>query len=197
MPLPEPKRPVVFSGENSMIRLYRSSGEDIVAAASYWRCTYSEYGEGNALVVWADPVETRLGELAPHAVYADNLAMGRMVTTEFNQYLRGYQNRGFGEMAPRPARFFQQADGRRQHRVTCLTGEVTIELLWQDVLDASLCFFDNTSGSRKFEVSSVICPCARASISVDGKSAVAEVRRQAGTTESSAFLALSETWVAR
>jgi hypothetical protein len=197
MPLPEPKRPVVFSGENSMIRLFRSGSEDIVAAASYWRCTFSEFGEGNALVIWADPVASGLGDAAPHAVYADNLAMGRMVTTEFNQYLRGYQNRGFGELAPRPARFFQQGDGRRQHRVTCLTGDVTIELLWQDVLDASLCVLDNTSGSRKFEVSTVICPCARASISVNGKSATAEIRRQKGSTDSSAFLALSETWVAR
>jgi hypothetical protein len=197
MPLPEPKRPVVFAGENSMIRLFRSGGDEIVAAASYWRCTYSEAGEGNALVIWADPIASGLGDLAPHAVYADNLAMGRMVTVEFNQYLRGYQNRGFGEMAPQPARFFQQGDGRRQHRVTCLTGQNTIELLWQDVLDAALCFFDNTSGNRKFEVSSVICPCSRASISVNGTSATAEVKHQEGTIDSSAFLALSETWVAR
>ncbi|HLZ08896.1 MAG TPA: hypothetical protein VKT80_09935 [Chloroflexota bacterium] len=197
MALPAPKRPVVFSGENSMIRLFQSGGDEIVAAASYWRCTYSEFGEGNALVIWADPVVTGLGELAPHAVYADNLAMGRLVTTQFNQYLRGYQNRGFGEMLPKPARFFQQGDGRRQHRVTCLTGNVTIELLWKDVLDASLCVFDNTSGDRKFEVTSVICPCAHASISVDGKFVAAEVRHQPGTTDSSAFLALSETWVGR
>src|SRR5947207_3050614 len=122
----EPKRPVVFSGENSMIRLFRSGNDDLVAAASYWRCTYSEPGEGNALVIWVDPVPTGLGDLAPHAVYADNLAMGRLVTTTFNQYFRGYESRGFGEMVPQPARFFQVGDGRRQHRVTCLTGPTTI-----------------------------------------------------------------------
>jgi hypothetical protein len=37
MPPPEPKRPVVFSGENSMIRLFHPGSDDIVAGASYWR----------------------------------------------------------------------------------------------------------------------------------------------------------------
>src|SRR5690348_49839 len=68
----EPKRPVVFSGENSMIRLFRPGGDEIIAAASYWRCTYSEHGEGNALVIWTDPSATGLGDVAPHAIYADN-----------------------------------------------------------------------------------------------------------------------------
>jgi hypothetical protein len=193
----EPKRPVIFSGENSMIRLFRPGSDEIVAGASYWRCTYSEHGEGNALVIWADPVATGLGDLAPYAVYADNLAMGRMVATTFNQYFRGYQNRGFGELVPQPARFFQQGYGRRQHQMTCFADQRTIELLWHDVLDATLQFLDNTSGQRKFDVSTVICPCARASIAVDGTSAQGEVRRGPGPTDSSAFLALSETWVER
>jgi hypothetical protein len=197
MPPPEPKRPVVFSGENSMIRLFRPGGDEIIAAASYWRCTYSEHGEGNALVIWADPIVTGLGGVAPHAVYADNLAMGRLVASTFNQYFRGYQDRDFGDMTPEPARFFQQGYGRYQHRVTCSTNQVTIELLWQEVLDAGLEFLENTSGPRKFDVSTVICPCARASISVNGKLAVGEVRRGPGPSQSSAFLALSETWVAR
>src|SRR5260370_713629 len=135
---PEPKRPVVFSGENSMIRLFRSGSDDLVGAASYWRCTYSEHRQGKALGILVYPVATGLGDLAPYAVYADNLAMGRMVASTFNQYFRGYENRGFGEMVPQPARFFQVGDGRRQHRVTCLTGPATIELLWQDVLDPAL-----------------------------------------------------------
>jgi hypothetical protein len=197
MTAPEPKRPVVFSGENSMIRLFRPGSDDIIAGASYWRGTYSEHGEGNALVIWANPAATGLGDLAPHAVYADNLALGQFVAVTFNQYFRGYQNRGFGEMTPQPARFFQQGYGRRQHRVTCVAEQVTIELLWQDVLDAALEFLENTSGARRFDVSTVICPCARASITVNDKAAAGEVKRGPGPTASSAFLALSETWVAR
>jgi hypothetical protein len=193
----EPRRPVIFSGENSMIRLFRAGGDEIIAGASYWRCTYSEHGEGNALIIWADPVATGLSDLAPHAIYADNLAMGQLVATTFNQYFRGYQNRGFGEMIPKPARFFQQGYSHRQHRVTCYTDQATIELLWQDVLDANLQFLENTSGPSKFDVSTVICPCAQASITIDGTAATGEIRRGPGPTDSSAFLALSETWVAR
>jgi hypothetical protein len=194
---PEPKRPVIFSGENSIIRLFRLGGDDYAAAASYWRSTYSDYGEGNVLVIWADPIATGLGELAPRAVYADNLPLGRMVATTINQYFRAFDNRGFGDTIPEPARFFQQGDGRRQHRVTCSTGSATIELLWQDVLDAALMFLENTSGNRQFDVSTVICPCARASISINGKAAIGDVRLSNNSGDSSAFLALSETWIAR
>ena len=67
----------------------------------------SEHGEGNALVIWTDPVATGLGDRAPHAVYADNLAVGRLVAATFNQYFRGFQNRSFGDLVPQPARFFQ------------------------------------------------------------------------------------------
>jgi hypothetical protein len=197
MPLLEHKQPVVFAGENHLITLFRPGGDQVVAAISCWRCTYSEHGEGYVLVVRSDSAAAGPDVLPSRAVYSDNAALGRMVVSNFNQYFDRFRDCGFAELEPQPARFLQQADGRRLHRITCTTGAASIELLWQDVLDAALEIFYNTSGPLPYDVSAVICICARASISVNGKPVTGEVRRPDGGSASSAFLAFSETWVAR
>lgn len=38
---------VIFSGENPGLTLYKPGTEQVVAAASYWRCVYSEHGFGS------------------------------------------------------------------------------------------------------------------------------------------------------
>ena len=45
------ERPGVFAGENPLIMLYRPGGDELVAVASLWHCTYSEQGAGNSLVI--------------------------------------------------------------------------------------------------------------------------------------------------
>jgi hypothetical protein len=123
--------------------------------------------------------------------------MGRMVMARFNQYFGGFTDRGLAELPPTPARFTQQADGRRLHRITCASAERTIELLWREVFDAALEVFDNRSGPEPYDVSAVICPCQAGRISVDGAPLRGDVRVPDGPSASSAFLAFSETWVAR
>jgi hypothetical protein len=65
------------------------------------------------------------------------------------------------------------------------------------VFDAALEIFDNTSGPIPYDVSAVICPCADAAITVNGRPLAGEVRRPIGESASSAFLAFSETWAGR
>jgi len=197
MGLLEKKRPVMFAGENHLITLYRPRSNKPVAGISCWRCTYSEHGEGFVLALWCDPAAVEAPSLPPTAVYADNTAMGRMVLARFNQYFAGFHERGLTKIEPQPARFVQQAEGRRLHRITAVTAELSIELLWQEVFDAALEIFDNRSGSEPYDVSAVICPCRRGTIAVNGVPLRGEVRVPAGESASSAFLAFSETWVAR
>jgi hypothetical protein len=121
--------------------------------------------------------------------------MGRLVMARFNEYFAGFG--GVAALDPLPARFVQQGEGWRLHRITCLSEGRSIELLWQDVFDAALELFDNRSGPEPYDVSAVICPCRRASIALDGVAIPAEVRVPDGPSASSAFLAFSETWVAR
>ena len=193
---PELKRPVVFAGENPLILLYRPGGDDVVAVASYWRCVYSAEGEGEALVIWVDPGVSGLGERAPVGIYTDNVAMARMVWTNFNRHFAPLQNRGIEDVTPQGARFVQASEGRRLHRVTCSVGASTIELRWEDAFDAVQTVATPEVAGQAWEVANVVLPCAKASISVDGVVVPGEVHYPEGDYQSSAFLAFCESWVA-
>ena len=188
---PQVKRPVMFAGENPLIMLYRPGGDDLVAVASLWHATYSEQGAGHSLVLWVEPDALGRADLAPTGIYTDNAALARMLWTTFNRRWEPLQNRGLAEAEPRPARFVQQSDGRRLHRITCASGTTTIELLWQDGQD----LFYTVTFPYEYEVSSVIVPCARASITVNGAPVTGEVRPHDDLFQSSAILGFCETWV--
>ncbi|MCB9139135.1 MAG: hypothetical protein H6642_12375 [Caldilineaceae bacterium] len=179
-----------------MLTLYAPDGGAAVAGISCWRSTYSTQGEGFALAFWSDPGAVGMADLPSFAVFADNAALGRMVMTRFNQYFTGYKDLGLADAAPQQARFLQQFDGPRLHRVTCAADGLSIEIVWRDVLDAALEHFDNQSGAARFDAVTVICPCRAGTITVNGVPLPGEVRLPEGEKTSSAFLAFSETWIA-
>lgn len=193
MTTPQMKAPVVFAGENPLIMLYRPDSDELVAVASLWHATWTEQGAGYSLVIWVDPAASGLDELAPTGIYTDNAALARMLWSTLNQRWDPLLNRGLEEAEPQPARFVQQADGRRSHRITCSAGTTTIELLWQDARDV----FHTVTYPYEYEVSAVIMPCARASITVDGRQTLGEVRPHADVFQSSAIVAFCETWVVK
>src|SRR5687768_8962688 len=106
----EYKSPVIFTGENPGLGLFRPGTDTLVAAASYWRCTYSEHGEGNALYLWVDLAGAGVGQGQLTAIYADNAAMARFINERFNQHFGNFQNKGFDSATPEVARFFQESD---------------------------------------------------------------------------------------
>jgi len=190
---------IIFSGENPSLGLFKPGTEQLVAAVSYWRCVYSEHGEGNAAIVWIDPDGSGLGELAPHAIFTDNPKMAQLVTERFTQHFPNYKDRGFAGMATTQARFFQESDSRWYHRVVCNTGETVVELVWWTVLDYQMRIADRELGGTPLGLATVICPCQNAEIRVNNRAVTGEVRvnRDASPVGSSAFLAFSETWVER
>ncbi|HET8631012.1 MAG TPA: hypothetical protein VFL91_26630 [Thermomicrobiales bacterium] len=191
----EHKHPVIFTGENPGLTLHAPGENRAVAAASYWRCTYSEAGEGNALIIWY----AGAGGTPTRAIYADNAALGRFVTDTLTQHFGDFKGHGFADIAPTPARFFQESDSRRYHRVACHADGRIIELVWRDVLDRQQVIgSQRVIGPRSFELATVICPCSAASITVDGRAIPGEVRVRTddgGRPGSSAFLAFAESWV--
>ncbi len=191
---------VIFSGENPGLTLYRPGTEQIVAAASYWRCVYSDRGEGNALIIWFDPAGAELGPFPPQAIFTDNPGVARLVTDRFTQYFGAFRDRGFAELQPVHARFFQESDSRWYHRVVCNPGNGVIELTWWDVMDYQMRLRqDYQLGDTRWDLATVICPCASARIEVNNRAVAGEVRstREGPQPASSAFLAFSETWVER
>ena len=189
------KSPVVFCGENPGLTLHAPGGDAVVAAASYWRCTYSPAGEGNALILW----HAGAGGGVTRAIYADNAALGRFVADTFTQHFADFQGHGFDRVAPTPARFFQESDSRRYHRVVCHAGEQAIVLDWRDVRDRQMIVGSGmVLGGHGFALATVICPCGEASITIDDRPLPGEARVTAddgGRPRGSAFLAFAESWV--
>jgi hypothetical protein len=190
-------RPVIFTGENPGLSLFRSGSGELVAAASYWRATYTAHGEGNALIIWLDLAACG-GSGTRAAIYADNAAMARFVTDTLNQYFGDFQDKGFPAVTPEPARFFQESDSRSYHRVVAHAEAHRVELVWRDVRDYQQVIGSDTQlGGRSFELATVICPCAEATITVDDVPVQGDVRltERDGRPQSSAFLAFAESWV--
>jgi hypothetical protein len=190
---------VVFSGENPGLTLYKPGSDQRVAAASYWRCVISEHGEGNALLIWVDPESAGEGD-APHAIYADNPGVARLVTDRFTRHFDGFNALGFDSIEPTHARFFQESDSRWYHRVVCNTGDQVIELDWWDVLDYQPVHRPAMElGGATWDLRTVICPCESATIRLGNVPVNGEVRTRTNddrTRGSSCFLAFSETWIA-
>ncbi len=189
---PYETRGVKIAGENPMIVLYRPGGDEVVAIASMWTSTWSEAGQGRALVIWADPEATGLGDLAPVGIFTDNPELAAFVWSNFYNDYDPIHGRGIEEAPVRDARFTEQADGRRLHRISCISGATTIELEWRDVVE----LFHAVTYPTGYEVSVVAAPCADASIAVNGQRAMGEIHRPEGWFKSSAMLAFAETWIA-
>jgi hypothetical protein len=188
------KEPVIFAGENHMVSLFQPGSDALAISVSCWRCTYSEHGAGNAWVIWNDPAASGLVDLPRRCVFADNAPLGRLIATRFNQYFEGFRDQGYAELEPTPALFSPPSADLNRYRLSCVAGAVTLVLEWRDRLDAALEIFHNTSGPIPYDVSAVICHCARGAIGVNGRAASGEVKRLPGETHSSAFLAFSEMW---
>jgi hypothetical protein len=189
---PLEQRGVMIAGENPMIVLYRVGSDDIVGIASVWTAAWSPAGEGRALVIWLDPAATGLGDLAPVGIFTDNPDLARYVWANFYKDYGPIHGRGVEEAPLRTARFTEQADGQRLHRIACTSGTTTIELEWRDIIET----FHVLTYPTGFEVSVIAAPCKVGTITVDGVRAEGETHHPEGWFGSSALLAFAETWIA-
>jgi hypothetical protein len=199
-PMAQETTKVIFSGENPNLELHKPGNEEVVARASYWRCVFSEAGDGNALLFWLAAGALGDGAAEKKVLYTDNPNMAKIVIDNMNSHFGGWTELNFGQVAPTYARFFQEGDGRWYHRVVANTGNEAAELMWWDVIDYQhVIRQDYALGSNHFDLTTVICPCKSASIAVNGKPVAGDVRwsSDGAKPQSSAFLAFSETWSKR
>lgn len=187
-------REVIFAGDNPLLMLYAPGTDEVVAVGSYWRCTWSAAGAGEALVIWVDRA-AGLGDRAPVGIFTDNAPMARLVWDRFNSQWDRLQGRGIEDRDIQPARFATLGDGMRRYRVTCAVGTTAIELEWRDALDVFHAVTRPVVGGSQWEVANVVLPCADGSMRVDGVAVSGEVHQPEGDYRSSAFLAFTETWV--
>ncbi len=192
---------VLFCGENPQIILM--DGETVTAALSYWRCTYSPYGEGQALLLMLNEANATQTGLASHTIFTDNPALGRYVTDAFNRHFDDWQSPAWLTATPIPARFAVEVDSRRYQRLACFSENLHLVGEWLDVATHELRVFEDmnngtmgVNGDEHFDVSTVICLCRNGRISVNDKllSGQAVSFEKEGRLRSSVFLAFSEVW---
>jgi hypothetical protein len=177
-----PYAPVVFTGENPDLILYNEANE-MTVAASYWRCTYSKFGQGNVLVLWLrDGIKT---------IYTDNPGLAKMAGA-LTSYFEGFQGLGIPTFPIKPAQFFQKLDGKTFYQVTCIA-EQTTELTWQTFRDV-YSVKDVFHFGKDFEISFVVCTCEKARVMIGGEEIAGKVKWSDKNPASSAFLALAESW---
>ena len=181
---------VVFAGENPLITLYSPASDATVAVASLWRARHTERGAGTSLLIWADPLATGLGRAAPAGIFTDNLTLATWLWDTFNSRWEPLLGHGLQEADPQPAQFVEVA-APHEHRLTCRSGEVTIDLVWREPLPSRW----TETFPYEYRATAVIVPCLEADITVNGVAAAGEVRPHADEFVSSAILAFCETWM--
>jgi hypothetical protein len=191
----EIKRPVFFSGENPGMTLYVPGMEQAVAVASYWHCTDSPWGVGDALVLWLDTEIAPSTDVGQGYVFTDNLELAHVLVKNLTQY--------FGEFREVPVKTLEYADARCEHsydgiryRVICQTAQTKIEVQWTDVLDRKQVIWPQfPAGKAAYDLTTVICPCRAGRIQINDILLPGEVKTAAEPPSSTAFLAFAETWI--
>jgi len=194
----ETRRPVFFSGENPAMSLYLPGTEQLIAVASYWHCTDSPSGVGHALVLWQDTAQTPASGIGPGAIFTDNLELAQLLVTNLTQH--------FPEFAEVPVQTLDYKQANLEHtyngnayRVLCQAGPTRIELEWAEVLDRKQIIWKGfPAGETSYDLTTIICPCRLAHISIDGQATGGEVitvPTATGQLASTAFLAFAESWV--
>ncbi|KAB2857487.1 MAG: hypothetical protein F9K46_12895 [Anaerolineae bacterium] len=191
---------IIFCGENPEMKLYRPDTEQLVALASYWRCTFSLHGIGNALVINVESDTPNTPML--QGIYTDNFELGRWLADTFVQHFEDFKGRGWPQIQLTQARFVQEMDSRRYHRVAVYSANDHLILTWDEALAQRLFHVPQLTtglnGETKHDVYTVICPCKTGSIVVNGQGVEGQVRSDLSDPNwprCTAFMAFSETWV--
>lgn len=189
----EVRRPVFLCGENPALTLFESGKDRVVVAASYWHCTDSPVGTGQALVLWI----AGSGE-ETSAVYTDNPLLARRLVDDLTRHFPEFEGIPVADLPVVGAVSGHTFDGTA-YRVECQTEAHRIELAWSGPLDRKQIVWPGfPAGQATFDLTTVICPCASAGLRVDGRPIDGEVRlgeSRDGHPTSSAFLAFAETWI--
>jgi hypothetical protein len=177
--------------------LYAPGGDDVVAAASYWHCTYSPHGTGHALIFWQAADATNTPAFGS-GIYTDNMALARMLAETLTQFFPEFQAIPVTALPYLPAQCQHTSESPQRYSVTCTTVQTSLLIEWIDPLDCKqICWPQFPAGPHAYDLTTVICPCRQAAITLDGVLLSGEVRTSEsnGWPTSSAFLAFAETWV--
>ena len=191
------KTSVFFCGENPGMTLYTPDSDQPLVVLSYWLCRYSPIGHGQALVFWH--TENWNLSIDPIAgIYTDNKALARLLVETLTQYFPEFTGLHITTLPYFPAYLHQHYDEQQAYHVTCNSEHANVQLTWSGMLAQHLIVWpDFPIQPQPYDLTTVICPCAMASLRVNGErlQAMPTLSDTQGRPASSAFLAFSESWL--
>jgi hypothetical protein len=195
----EIKRPIFMCGENPGLRLYEPETEHLVTVASYWHCTYSPHGLGNALVLWLDA--SRMSGMTVYrggGIFTDNVPLARALVETLTQHFPEFRGLPVTDLPYVEAVCEHVFDGIR-YAAQCRAADAQVEVVWEELLDQKYLNWPQFStGSTAYDLTTVICPCRAGRVTINGVAVPGEVLQANaadGSPSSTAFLAFAESWV--
>lgn len=191
---------VDWSGENPGIYLKEDPAGDYTALGIFFRIMLSPHGRGHTMIVLEKPDEAVGYPQANNICVTDNETLTNYLIDDFMSKFPSFQGRAaLASMTRLPLdKVFYEGDMKHEYREVVRSGEIEVEMKWKNLQEPFAAeVTPKDSATKLHDMYSVFLEAKDASISVNGKAFSGQVvdRQFFGKTMSTAFLALSETWV--
>jgi len=191
---------VEWSGDNPGIYLKQDPDGPFTTLSLFFRVLFSPHGRGTAMLVLGDPDQPCGWPQARNICITDNQALTRYLIDAFVANMPAFRGR-----AGLPhARFLPLTAARSVGDTTSRYAEVVesdglvAEMAWQDIgAPFAVEVRQDQSSTGTHEMVSIFMEARSAQVTVAGQALAGRVtdRQMFGRTISTAFLALSETWI--
>jgi len=197
---PFPDGELDWSGDNPGIYLKEAEDGPFVTLALWFRVVLSPHGKGNALLLFEDPMREAAWPDVANFCLTDNEPLARYLVENFCTKFGAFQDaKAFAKLAYLPLLSHEITGDNVESAAVAANGpDVLVELTWNKLgtpLTADV--LPPQSATGRHEMYSVFVESAEATIEVNGRQLRGKPfpRPLLGRTMSSAFLALSETWL--
>lgn len=191
---------VEWSGENPGIYLKESPDGDWVALGIFFRVVLSPHGRGQTMIVLEKPDEPKGYPEASNLCLTDNEAMTRYLIRDFMSKFPSFRGRaGLAAMTWMPLDgVATTGDMKSSYSETATAAGLEVAMTWEQLGEPFAAEVNKAhSATGEHEMYSVFFEAKDATIRVNGERLAGRVtdRQFFGRTMSTAFLAVSETWV--
>jgi len=180
---------VLFTGENSFIRLSPDGGTTMSDRFSHWRVLWCPAGAGHALFMQS---QLAGGDVR---IYSDNAAVARWLQRTIETYL--FPAFADSQLPVLTAAFARAGDPRSVCTERIVSGADRFVMTWHDGIEPFVITVPPGTNNRPIGVFSTLFPARSAQVELNGRvtSAKPWPERSGDRQGSSACLAWSETWV--
>ena len=180
---------VIFTGENSAIRLSNNDSDSFTTNATFWRAVSSGAGSGHVLYLKSELTEARW------RIYSDNIAMARLLQSTVLGAI--YAELLDPTIAVIDAQFSRSGDVRDFWTERLVTRDEEVVLTWYEMGEPFLVHTQpNAVPGRPYGMCTVLVPALGARLTHNGIEAQGRPwpRQREGRPSSTCVLGLCESW---